>query len=112
MIFENFFVKSRNQDKVISYQKNFVEVAQESGADSRISSFLRSLNIIAPCILFSTVFTIEILLWWWKLRSLSSVKCWEKFGEILEENCWSFADHLVKYCEKFGEILEKMDDVL
>ncbi len=66
---------------------------------------------------------------------ISTVKFWEKFGEILEKNWWSFAKHLVKNLEKtsmkfweqFSEILrsiwwniekilakfgEKMDEVL
>ncbi len=41
------------------------------------------------------------------------VKFWEKFDEILENNCWSFGENLVKsweqVCEKlrekFGETL-------
>ncbi len=44
---------------------------------------------------------------------LSSVKLWEKFGEILKKNWWSFVENLVKNFEKnlekfwkqFGKIL-------
>ncbi len=43
------------------------------------------------------------------------MKYWEKFGEIMEERGWRFAENLVKNVEKnlvkvweqFGEILEE-----
>ncbi len=32
-------------------------------------------------------------------------KLWKKFREILREICWNFVQNLVKFCWKFGEIL-------
>ncbi len=37
------------------------------------------------------------------------MKSWERFGEIWEENWWSFKENLVKSYEQFGE---KLDEIL